>query len=256
MQALTSLGFQNGTGSPIDVTVLTNETCVTVSGRPDVLAAFEATLPDDISILQTTLDALYHSPAHASIARESVMADVAKRSIRLGRAAETDIPIRSTFTTELVHPTNPEFTKLVVDMILVQPVHWDQVISSLVAALPEAASAHLINIGPGSGLTRAMERLFPQGRISSVDVSLEEIKPDGPIRREPIAIVGMAVDMPGAPDVASLWKLLEDEMNTIEEVSLIRIINALLKLRLYRSPLTGSMSQNSIIRRIRRQNAR
>jgi hypothetical protein len=38
-------------------------------------------------------------------------------------------------------------------------------------------------------------------------------------KQEPIAIIGMAANLPGAPDVASLWKLLEDGINTVTEVS-------------------------------------
>src|SRR5580692_241775 len=37
-------------------------------------------------------------------------------------------------------------------------------------------------------------------------------------RNEPIAIVGMACRFPGAPDVASFWKLLEDGRDAVKEV--------------------------------------
>ncbi|KAJ7704791.1 beta-ketoacyl synthase [Mycena rosella] len=37
-------------------------------------------------------------------------------------------------------------------------------------------------------------------------------------KQEPIAIVGMAVNMPGAPDAAKLWELLQNGVNTISEI--------------------------------------
>ena len=37
-------------------------------------------------------------------------------------------------------------------------------------------------------------------------------------KQEPIAIVGMAVNMPGAPNVDRLWEILANGSNTVEEV--------------------------------------
>ncbi|KAG7094535.1 Type I Iterative PKS [Marasmius oreades] len=39
-----------------------------------------------------------------------------------------------------------------------------------------------------------------------------------PPKHEPIAIVGMAINMPGSPDVAKLWEVLERGINTISEI--------------------------------------
>ena len=41
---------------------------------------------------------------------------------------------------------------------------------------------------------------------------------DANLKQEPIAIVGMAVNMPGAPNVGRLWEILKDGSNTVEEV--------------------------------------
>ena len=38
------------------------------------------------------------------------------------------------------------------------------------------------------------------------------------LKQEPIAIVGMAVNMPGAPNVGQLWEILAKGSNTVEEV--------------------------------------
>lgn len=41
---------------------------------------------------------------------------------------------------------------------------------------------------------------------------------DANLKQEPIAIVGMAVNMPGAPNVGRLWEILANGSNTVEEV--------------------------------------
>ncbi|GJF00139.1 polyketide synthase [Phanerochaete sordida] len=41
---------------------------------------------------------------------------------------------------------------------------------------------------------------------------------EGGIVREPIAIIGMSANFPGAPDAAALWTLLEQGLNTVSEI--------------------------------------
>lgn len=43
----------------------------------------------------------------------------------------------------------------------------------------------------------------------------------------PIAIVGMAVNLPGAPDVARLWRVLQEGINTVHEVRPSRVLECL-----------------------------
>ena len=47
---------------------------------------------------------------------------------------------------------------------------------------------------------------------------LDESVLDVYLKQEPIAIVGMAVNMPGAPNVGRLWEILANGSNTVEEV--------------------------------------
>ncbi|KAH9928293.1 uncharacterized protein B0H18DRAFT_1084485 [Fomitopsis serialis] len=42
--------------------------------------------------------------------------------------------------------------------------------------------------------------------------------PERQPQKEPIAIVGMAVNFPGAPNVAELWRVLEEGINTVSEI--------------------------------------
>ena len=66
-------------------------------------------------------------------------------------------------------------------------------------------------------------------RVSIFDVSSTNLRShlQSPPKQEPIAIIGMAVNMPGAPNVSKLWEVLEHGINTVFEVStsLILVLN-------------------------------
>ncbi|KAJ7482959.1 putative polyketide synthase [Mycena galericulata] len=214
-------GFQSP--SPLYITAVMDGTCVTVSGRPDVLAEFSRTLGAQYAVHKTSLDTLYHAPAHANGARQEVIADVARRGIKFPDFADLKVPVRSTFTGDALARSPGSLVELVVDMLLTQPVNWDLVMRNILEALPDTVSVRLLNFGPGTGLLKTTERAFPKGRVASVDVTRgapaqKEGDKHVAATQEPIAIVGMAVNMPGAPSAAQLWQLLENGINTISEI--------------------------------------
>jgi len=95
-------------------------------------------------------------------------------------------------------------------MVLIQPVNWNRVASSLAEAWSTFSATelhishsciHLLNFGPGTGLVRN-------------DVHDGKTQP----KQEPIAIVGMTVNMPGAPNTAKLWEVLKQGINTCSEI--------------------------------------
>jgi hypothetical protein len=197
--------------------------CVTISGRPDLLAEFSTTLGPQYVVHKTSLDTLYHSPVHTSGTRQEVLADVVRRGIKFPNFADLKVPIQSTFSGESLTRRMPQgnLVELVIDMILTQPVNWDLVTSKMLESLPDTVSVRLLNFGPGTGLLKTMERAFPRKRVSSVDVTRGPQTETSHVRakQEPIAIVGMAVNMPGAPNTAKLWEVLENGINTISEAS-------------------------------------
>lgn len=198
------------------------DNCVTISGRPDVLASFSTTVPEGIVVHKTLVDTLYHCPLHADGARAQVLDDVTRRGIKFPTYAQVKVPLRSTFDGSVItkDATAGSLVEAVVDMLLTQAVNWDVVVAETVKACPDDCNARLLNVGPGSGLTRSMEREFPRDRVSSLDLTTSGGKstPLGKPKQDAIAIVGMAVHMPGARDASELWKLLEQGINTISEV--------------------------------------
>jgi hypothetical protein len=206
-----------------------DDTCVTISGRPDILSAFASHFSQDFVVHKTTLDTLYHSEMHVGDARERVLADVVSRNIQFPTFSDIKIPLRSTSTGDVITKNNATGTllELVVDMLLTQPVNWNLVVEKVVEASPGDIPIRLLNVGPGAGLTRSMERAFPRGRVITTDLTIANAKrhQETRVKQEPIAITGMAVNMPGAPNVSKLWEILEQGINTVSEVSRILIVH-------------------------------
>jgi hypothetical protein len=103
-------------------------------------------------------------------------------------------------------------------MILTQVADWDKVASLTVERLKSLRRPiELLNVGPGNSLANGLER---QISAAGLDVSLRDIstsKPTPPVL-ESIAIVGMAVNMPGAPNADRLWELLRNGDSTLSQV--------------------------------------
>ena len=209
--------------APLYVSAVNDERCITVSGRPDILSSFIATLPETVSVLEVSVGALYHSQMHNSRVREEVLGDLWRRKIRFPTYDDIICPIRSTFTGRILDTNDGgSLVQSIVDMILIQRVDWDKVTSSVAESIPENETAHLVNIGPGSGLMRSIEKVFRNGGLVSHNVvfdDAEETTTSGPPSPEEcVAVVGMAVNMPGAPSSSKLWEILKDGVNTVAEV--------------------------------------
>jgi hypothetical protein len=200
---------------------------VTVSGRPDILSDFASSqAKTDISVHPTKINTLYHSAIHADSVRYEILADVQRRKISFPDFADIKSPIRSSYTGELLDSYSTSSKSLiesVIDMVVVEPVNWDHVVSRLVQSTsPSAQTAQpiaLINFGPGNGIVRSMERSFPKGRVSIIDASIKSSSTTTKPPTDAIAIVGMAINMPGASNTTKLWEVLENGINTVAEVS-------------------------------------
>ncbi|KAJ7720853.1 putative polyketide synthase [Mycena maculata] len=203
----------------IYITAVMDSTCVTVSGRPDILAEFSTKLGAQSVVHKTTLDTLYHSPIHANGARQEVIADIARRGIKFPDFADLKAQIRCTHTGDtLSNRTSGSLVERVIDMILTQPVNWDLLTTKILESLPDSGFVRLVNFGPGTGLLKTMKRAFPRDRVSSIDATRRGEGSHVGAKQEPIAIVGMAVNMPGAPSASELWEVLTNGINTISEI--------------------------------------
>ncbi|KAF9077256.1 hypothetical protein BDP27DRAFT_1441966 [Rhodocollybia butyracea] len=205
--------------SNLYITAVMDGPCVTISGSPVVLAKFSARITDllgsSVTAHQTTVDTLYHSPAlHET--RDQILRDIVQRNIRFPELNHLRAPVCSTSTGMILDRfvvTGRSLVHLVIDMLLVEPVRWDFVASQVAKSLPEGTDVMLLNFGPATGLSRSIEKRCPIGRVSLRDLCL-----DVQSKQEPIAITGMAVNMPGAPNIHKLWEVLEQGLNTLTEI--------------------------------------
>ncbi|THU92749.1 polyketide synthase [Dendrothele bispora CBS 962.96] len=206
--------------SPIFITAVMDSSSVTVSGRPDVLAEFTTNYRKSTSVHPTKINTLYHAPIHATTLRHEILSDVERRSISFPDFVDIKVPIRSSYTGELLTPSSDSKSLLeyVVDMVIVEPVNWDRVNSGLVKSTSESHLIKLINFGPGNGIARGMEKSFPKGRLSVVDVSMGNSSGPSKPPADSIAICGMSIHMPGARNTNELWELLEKGINTVAEI--------------------------------------
>ena len=120
-----------------------------------------------------------------------------------------------------------DFIERVLDLILLECVEFEQVLDSVAKAAKACEQkVELINYGPGTGLARVAMRALKE-RIPTTQITFDDVSSAKPAvdrlpakpSHEPIAIVGMAVNLPGARSTEELWRVLEQGINTVEEVS-------------------------------------
>ncbi|KAK7024447.1 hypothetical protein VNI00_016298 [Paramarasmius palmivorus] len=228
-------GVQDQHSHGLVITAVTDENCITVSGRPDILHRFAEYVKSihgqTVTAHETTLRTLYHSPSHILL-RQQILDDARQRQIAFPNYDDIIIPIRSSSSGEAITRSTPSapgsplsLLHAIIDMLVLQPVNWDVVTSRICDCLPLPAGAEIqiLNFGPGGGLASSTERglqRHSQGNVRVMDCSRcgEDGAPEKLPKHEPIAIVGMAVNLPGAPSIAKLWEVLEKGLNTVREI--------------------------------------
>lgn len=208
----------------IAITAVIGDQRVTVSGIPCHLDDFTKNLSKAVVVYPIDVNALYHR-ADLDTVRNDVLADVASRNIRFPTFTDLITPIRSTFSGELVFQNNGQvintLVEEVVDMVLIHPVKWDMLIHKSISNLPEKSSVNFLNIGLGPSLMKRVEGAFveyvgPCCQVINLSGNILASKPI--VKQVPVAIIGMAVDMPGARTVSELWKILESGRSTLSTV--------------------------------------
>jgi len=155
------------------------------------------------------------------VVRDNVLLDVVRRKIKFPEKSDIIVPIRSTFTGDLISASVPpeSLVDLVIDMVLIQPVNWDLLVRKTTAKVLPAMIVNLLNIGIGTSLIREFKNSIhtPQNfKVSDLGHCRTQLL--HVVKQDPIAIIGMAANMPGAPNVDALWELLEKGQDTLREV--------------------------------------
>ncbi|KAJ3514348.1 hypothetical protein NLJ89_g2425 [Agrocybe chaxingu] len=200
------IDFNKTFGSDTDrvhITAAINDRCITVSGHPDDLAAFVCNLPEGTPVHETSIKALYHCSSKLQAVRDKVLGDASSRKIRFPTFEDLVVPVRSTLSGDVIGDPGSGATllEMVVDMILLQPVNWDIVVGKVAQDIRCAAEVDLVGVGSGKAILNQLgQALSSQGLDlrSSVDLSTERAPPPLKAKQEPIAVIGMGINLPGA----------------------------------------------------------
>ena len=174
---------------------------------------------------------LYHSRAKLTELRDQLFQDLQCRIPSFSSSFALTAPVFSTIDGKAVRFSDSSTLKyiceFILDLILLEPVDWPAVQASIVSITSQATasanvSCEILNFGPGYGMSKSKTTLPKNVRI--VDVSSTKFDPSiqstsAGFARDDIAIVGMGVDLPSAPNVASLWENLIGGVNSCSEVS-------------------------------------
>ncbi|KAG0708446.1 putative polyketide synthase [Suillus ampliporus] len=217
---------KNDCDSSLHLTAMLDNQHVTVSGRPDLLQLFSSliSISRSCTIHPTKVDALYHARTLHSV-HAQVLADVGRYLIQFPDFSDLKYPVFSTISGKPLLPGSgySSLVDAVLDMIIVSPVNWMSVVQELCNSAPSDAPKQVLNFGPSSGLLRMLEKSLSAANIICTDVTVSDSSsPDGTTghnpKQEPIAIVGMALRMPGAKTANDLWEILERGINTVSEI--------------------------------------
>jgi acyl transferase domain-containing protein len=225
---------QNNCTSSLHLTAILDTQHVTISGRPDILQRFSSSISitKSCSIHPTTVDALYHAHTLHNV-HAQVLADVGRHLIHFPDFSDLKYPVFSTVTGKPLAPGSghSSLVDAVLDMILVSPVDWVSVVQGIGSAVPDDAPTQVLNFGPSSGLLRMLEKSLSVQKVTCTDVTIcdcgNSVDHTGEqkFKQEPIAIVGMALRLPGGARTANeLWELLERGINTVSEVCWFRVL--------------------------------
>lgn len=213
--------------TPIYVSSLNTRNIVTVSGEGDALREFARTeLSTKCRVIPTNIFTLYHNRCLHEY-KYQLLNEFEKRHIAFPSQQDLVVPIISTIDGSLIRVkkggSSTDLLSQILDMILMECTNWISVEDAIVSLAHERRSQNhdvltVCNYGPSNGaLTRPKD--VPE-HVEVIDTSVELYT--GQTSQEgDIAIVGMSVDLPGAPDPEALWRNLMNGINSCSEVSFI-----------------------------------
>lgn len=223
-------------------------------------------MPSKCKIRPTNIFSLYHNRRQLEEVRKDVLQDLRNNILLLPKPLHLIAPLFSNIDGKPIDSGQlesfEEFCEKLLEMMLSEPVNWIAVEDNILTAIKQSAAAvdtscEILNFGPGYGMSGAKHKLPDNVKI--VASSIVETRPlpqdaSGLLSPDDIAIVGMGVDLPGAPNADALWENLIEGVNSCTEVR----SNCLKKFRnyfptdwdLFRFPLPGFTLKTFIRRKM------
>ncbi|KAH9952215.1 putative polyketide synthase [Amylocystis lapponica] len=217
--ALDRYNTANGLG--LHLTAVLGDNCISLSGHPDEINKFKADyLPS------STISTSYHTTESEQV-KAYVLADVERNNIHFPKYEDLRHRLRYTVDGAALDSvrggSSMTLVEAILDMILIHPVNFELVLREIRSETAyECRPLRLVNLGPSTRLWKSLAWSLSDFRTTAMDWSTSAVGnhalPDAASSREPIAVIGMAVNLPGAENVPRLWELLENGLNTISEI--------------------------------------
>ncbi|GIK07603.1 type I iterative polyketide synthase [Aspergillus viridinutans] len=217
--------------SYVYLSAINSGTSVTLSGRGDHLQQFsQSSVPSQCKIWPTNVFALYHDRHQLEGVRRDVIQDLRNNILLSSAPLHLIAPLFSNIDGKPIDSgqlaTFEEFCEKLLDMMLLEPVDWVAVEDNILAAIKQSATAvdvsyEILNFGPGYGMSGARHTLPDNVKIVAASIAEPRALPQdasGLLSSDDIAIVGMGVDLPGAPDTDVLWQNLVEGVNSCTEI--------------------------------------
>ncbi|KAJ5645006.1 type I iterative polyketide synthase [Penicillium longicatenatum] len=217
--------------SYVYLSAINSDTCVTLSGRGDHLQQFsQNSVLSQCKIRPTNIFSFYHDRHQLDGVRKDVLQDLRNNILSLSAPLRLNVPIFSNIDGRPIGPgqvtTFEEISEKLLEMMLLEPVDWAAVEDNILAAIKRSAchvdaSYEILNFGPGYGMSRGRYTLPDNVTILAASAAEPQPSPQdasGLLSPEDIAIVGMGVDLPGAPNTDALWQNLVQGVNSCNEI--------------------------------------
>lgn len=206
---------------------LNTRNIVTISGEGDALHEFARTeLPAKCRVIPTNIFTLYHNHCLHEY-RSQLLDEFEKRQLAFPSQQELVVPIISTINGSLIRSKesspSTDLLSQILDMILMECTDWISVEDAILSIARERCSQNhdiltVCNYGPTNGaLTRPKD--VPE-HVEVFDTSAD-LHAGHASQEGDIAIVGMSLDLPGAPDPESFWRNLMGGINSCSEVGFV-----------------------------------
>ncbi|KAM3553318.1 hypothetical protein ARSEF4850_006972 [Beauveria asiatica] len=229
--AAAELLHKSNMGNDVFVSAILSPTRVTLSGIPSKLSTLISKhLPANCRTTAAVVHSLYHHERLGEV-RDLVMADLNRQDELLRAKVELAAPVLSTKTGQPLAlssvTTLEEVAGAILDLIFIEKVDWLNLQHSIVSQTSQDAldrPINIVNYGPGLGMAPSA---FPQAQekdvciVDAAKISKGSDKNPGVSRLawDDIAIVGMAVELPGASDADTLWQNLVDGYQACSELT-------------------------------------
>ncbi|KAF2210496.1 hypothetical protein CERZMDRAFT_45538 [Cercospora zeae-maydis SCOH1-5] len=218
---ISSYAPQNGR-APIFISAINSASCVTISGTGTDLQRFvKLQLPSKCSIRPTNIHSLYHNEKYGGAEITALLGETKRRRLRFPCSRDLLMPLMNTIDGSIIdcdtQGGQDDLYEMILRMTLAAPTNWVAVQDAILSIANEAVAEKPVavwNFGPGYGALTGYE--YVDLSIEVRDVS--HISRSQSHNSEDIAIVGVGVDLPGAPDLEALWQNLVNGINSCSEI--------------------------------------